>query len=54
MKIYIPPYLNQGFRQPEFNITNTDWAYGGTYTISSIKLYQGNTAGLKISLLAGS
>ncbi|KAF9466725.1 copper radical oxidase [Collybia nuda] len=52
IEVYIPPYLNQGFRQPEYNITNTDWAYGESYTISDVKLYQGTTAGMRVSLLA--
>ncbi|KAF9465644.1 copper radical oxidase [Collybia nuda] len=52
IEVYIPPYLNQGFRQPEYNITEKDWAYGGTYTITNIKLFQGTTANIRISLLA--
>ncbi|KAG6919683.1 hypothetical protein DXG01_002626 [Tephrocybe rancida] len=54
IEAYIPPYLNQGFRAPEFNISNTDWAYGGTYSITNVKLYQGTTANLRISLLSAS
>jgi len=49
---YVPPYLNQGFRQPEFNISETDWAYGGKYTINNIKLYQGTVGTMRISLMS--
>ncbi|TFK38505.1 hypothetical protein BDQ12DRAFT_723345 [Crucibulum laeve] len=52
IEVYIPPYLNQGFRQPEFNISNTDWAYGGSYTITNVHLFQGTTATMRVSLLA--
>jgi len=52
IEVYIPPYLNQGFTQPEFNITNTDWAYGGQYTISNIQLHQGSISGVRVSLIA--
>ncbi|PFH53643.1 copper radical oxidase [Amanita thiersii Skay4041] len=51
IEVYVPPYLSQGFRQPEFNLTNHDWAYGGTYTINNIKLYQGTTATMRVSLI---
>ncbi|KAF4588036.1 hypothetical protein EYR38_009997 [Pleurotus pulmonarius] len=51
VEVYIPPYLNQGFRQPEFNITNTDWAYGATATIN-VKLFQGTTRNMRVSLVA--
>ncbi|KAG5643832.1 hypothetical protein DXG03_009563 [Asterophora parasitica] len=54
IEVYIPPYLNQGFRQPEFNISNADWAYGGKYTITNVNLYQGTTANMRISLLSAS
>jgi hypothetical protein len=47
---YIPPYLNQGLTPPVFTITNTDWAYGGTYTIT---VTTGSVANLRISLIAG-
>lgn len=51
-QVYIPPYLNQGFKQPEFNITNTDWAYGATATIN-VRLFQGTTRNMRVSLVAG-
>ncbi|KAG6840782.1 hypothetical protein C0991_004387 [Blastosporella zonata] len=54
IEVYIPPYLNQGFLPPTFNISNTDWAYGGKYTITNVHLHQGTTANLRISLLSAS
>ncbi|TFK51378.1 copper radical oxidase [Heliocybe sulcata] len=53
MEVYIPPYLNQGYRQPEFNITETDWEYNGQYQIT-VKLYQADTSTMRVSLLAAS
>lgn len=52
-QVYIPPYLNQGFQQPTFTAPNTDWAYGETVTITNVQLFQGTTATLRVSLLAG-
>lgn len=51
-KVYIPPYLTQGFRQPTFTITNTEWTYGGTFQIS-VQLFQGTTSNMRVSLIAG-
>ncbi|KAJ7583869.1 hypothetical protein C8J56DRAFT_1054387 [Mycena floridula] len=53
VEVYIPPYLVQGFTAPTFNITQTDWQYGGTYSISNVKLHQGTISNLRISLLYG-
>ena len=52
IEVYIPPYLNQGFKQPTFTITETDWALGGQYTID-VTLFQGTTDTMRISLVAG-
>ncbi|KAF8882972.1 copper radical oxidase [Infundibulicybe gibba] len=52
VEVYIPPYLNQGFTQPQFNISVTDWAYGGKFTITNVKLFQGTTAAIKVSLVS--
>jgi hypothetical protein len=49
--VYIPPYLNQGFKQPNFTITETDWQYGGQYQIH-VQLFQGTTATMRVSLIA--
>ncbi|KAH0580445.1 hypothetical protein H2248_001946 [Termitomyces sp. 'cryptogamus'] len=54
IEVYVPPYLNQGFRPPEFGVSVTDWSYGGKYTITNVKLYQGTIASLRISLLSAS
>ncbi|KAI6128107.1 copper radical oxidase-like protein [Pisolithus croceorrhizus] len=53
IEVYIPPYLNQGFRQPEFTIAKTDWALGGQYNIV-VTLYQGTTSTMRVSLIAAS
>ena len=52
IEVYIPPYLNQGFKQPTFTITGTDWTLGGQYTIQ-VTLYQGTTSTMRVSLIAG-
>ncbi|KAF8151649.1 hypothetical protein B0H34DRAFT_801346 [Crassisporium funariophilum] len=52
IEVYIPPYLNQGFKQPTYNITNKDWAYGAQAQITNVKLFQGTTAGMRVSLVA--
>ncbi|TCD64794.1 hypothetical protein EIP91_003605 [Steccherinum ochraceum] len=51
IEVYVPPYLNQGFTQPSYTITETDWAYGQTYAIT-VKLHQGTTANMRVSLVA--
>ncbi|KAL0947951.1 hypothetical protein HGRIS_010580 [Hohenbuehelia grisea] len=51
IETYIPPYLNQGFKQPEFTITNTNWAYGGKYTIT-VKTFQGVANKVRASLMS--
>jgi hypothetical protein len=45
--------LNQGFKQPTFTLNATDWTYGGKFTITNVKLFQGTTSTLKVSLVAG-
>ena len=52
LEVYIPPYLSQGLKQPQFTITQTDWAYSGKYSIT-VTLFQGTTSSMRISLLAG-
>ena len=52
LEVYTPSYLNQGFRQPLFTITETDWAYLGNYSIAVI-LFEGGTTGMRVSLVAG-
>jgi hypothetical protein len=53
LEVYVPPYLSAGLKQPEFTLGTKNWAYGGSYQITNVKLYQGTTAGLKVSLIAG-
>ena len=53
IEVYIPPYLNQGFTQPTFSIAVTDWTYSGVFTITNVKLFQGTTATMRVSLIAG-
>ncbi|KAF9484627.1 copper radical oxidase [Pholiota conissans] len=52
IEVYIPPYLNQGFKQPTFTLTNTDWSYGQVVQITNLKLFQGTTSTVRISLVA--
>ena len=52
VEVYIPPYLSQGFKQPTFTITETDWNLGGQYTIK-VTLFQGTTDTMRVSLIAG-
>lgn len=53
VEVYIPPYLNEGRTQPEYTLPNHDWAYGGSYTITNVKLHHGTTSTLRVSLVAG-
>jgi len=50
---YVPPYLNKGITPPTFSISNHDWAYGQTVTISNVRVFSGNIGGVKVSLVAG-
>ncbi|KAF4622575.1 hypothetical protein D9613_009394 [Agrocybe pediades] len=52
IEVYIPPYLNQGFTQPTFTLPKNDWAYGSVNTITNVKLFQGTTAKMRVSLVA--
>ncbi|KAK7452115.1 hypothetical protein VKT23_012220 [Stygiomarasmius scandens] len=49
---YVPPYLNKGITPPTFSISNHDWAYGQTVTISNVRVFSGNIGGVKVSLVA--
>ncbi|KAF8129086.1 glyoxal oxidase N-terminus-domain-containing protein, partial [Boletus edulis] len=53
IEVYIPPYLNQGFKQPTFTISQTDWALGGQYQIV-VTLFQGTTSTMRVCLVAAS
>ncbi|KLO11660.1 galactose oxidase [Schizopora paradoxa] len=50
IEVYTPPYLSNGLKQPEFNITNTDWAYNEKVEIT-VQLFQGTTDTMRISLM---
>ncbi|KAF8263422.1 copper radical oxidase [Lactarius quietus] len=50
IEAYIPPYLNQGFKQPVVTVPNIDWAYNGQYVIN-VQLFQGTTSNMRVSLL---
>ncbi|GJJ13871.1 hypothetical protein Clacol_008128 [Clathrus columnatus] len=49
IEVYIPPYLASGQIQPSFNISVTDWEYGGQYEITNVVTHQ--NAGTRISIL---
>ncbi|KAJ7058518.1 galactose oxidase [Mycena amicta] len=51
IEAYYPPYLTQGFTQPSYTITNTDWTYGSTQKVV-VTLHQGTTSTMKVSLVA--
>ena len=50
VEVFIPPYLQAGNTQPTFTITNKDWTYGQQIQFT-VQLFQGTTAGMKVSLL---
>lgn len=52
IEVYIPPYLTEGRTQPNFTVTETDWAYGGQYQIT-VNLHHGTTDTMRVSLIAG-
>ena len=52
VEVYVPPYLSSGLKQPTFTIQNTDWSYNGQFQIQ-VTLFQGTTAGMRVSLLGG-
>ncbi|THU87877.1 copper radical oxidase [Dendrothele bispora CBS 962.96] len=49
---YVPPYLNNGITPPSFTISNHDWAYGQTVTISNVRVTTGSISGVRVSLIA--
>lgn len=51
VEVYVPPYLATGQKQPSFNISQTDWTYGGQFQITNVVVHQ--NAGTRISLTAG-
>ena len=51
-QVFVPPYLTQGLKQPTFELPNNDWAYGGSYSVTNVELFQGTTSTLRVSILA--
>ncbi|KAF7291129.1 hypothetical protein MIND_01256100 [Mycena indigotica] len=51
VEVYVPPYLDQGFIQPSFTLSNTDWAYNSKHTIT-VKLHQGTPSTIRVTLIA--
>jgi hypothetical protein len=52
-QVYVPPYLSQGFTQPTYNLSNSDWAYNQVVTITNVQLFQGTTATMRVALVGG-
>ncbi|EKM51419.1 uncharacterized protein PHACADRAFT_263533 [Phanerochaete carnosa HHB-10118-sp] len=51
IEVYYPPYLTDGRTQPSFTIEETDWNYGGQYSIT-VTLHEGTTSTMRVSLVA--
>ncbi|KAG4435070.1 hypothetical protein IFR05_009460 [Cadophora sp. M221] len=47
VEVFVPPYLLTGRARPTFTLTNKDWTYGQTVTLT----ITGSTGALKVSLL---
>ncbi|KAI9812048.1 MAG: hypothetical protein M1827_004941 [Pycnora praestabilis] len=45
---FLPPYLLSGLARPSFTMSNTDWTYGESISIS---ITAGSTANLRVSML---
>ena len=52
-QVYTPPYLAHGLAQPQFTLSINDWTYNGQYKINNVKLFQGTTALMRVSLIGG-
>jgi len=48
VEVFVPPYLLSGGAVPSISVPNTDWGYGGSY---SVTLNSGNSGNIKFSLL---
>lgn len=51
VEVYVPPYLASGQIRPSYNISVTDWQYGGTFQITNVITHMSQNK--RISLLAG-
>jgi len=49
VEVFLPPYLLSGLARPTYSITNKDWSYGQTITIT---VTRGAIDNIKVSLLA--
>ncbi|EKM74831.1 hypothetical protein AGABI1DRAFT_95324 [Agaricus bisporus var. burnettii JB137-S8] len=54
VEVYVPHYLAAGQQQPTFDLPEHDWSYNGQYTITNVHLFQGQTSGLRVSLIGAS
>jgi hypothetical protein len=52
IEVYLPPYLTSGLTPPTFTLATTQWAYGGSYTLTNVKLFQGSASTVRVSLIA--
>lgn len=48
VEVFVPPYLLSGAARPTFTLTDTDWTYGTSYTLT---VTSGNIANMRVSLL---
>jgi hypothetical protein len=51
VEVFYPPYLLSGLTKPTFTMSDHDFGYGESFTIT-VTLHQGTTAGMRVSLLA--
>ncbi len=49
VEVFSPPYLLSGKPRPSFAIANTDWAYGGNYTLT----VSGGAGAISMTILGG-
>ena len=51
-EVFMPPYLLSGLQRPSFTLASDqkDWTYGGTYTLTNVKTYNGGN--IRVSLIA--
>jgi len=47
---FLPPYLLSGLEKPSFSISNTDWSYGETVSVT-VSIPSGDVSGVRASLL---
>ncbi|KAM6513611.1 hypothetical protein FALCPG4_015995 [Fusarium falciforme] len=52
LEYFLPDYLLSGAAQPEFSITDRDWAYGETYSFTLESTLAEGAANMRVSLMA--